>query len=183
MKFFYIILLFAAVSLVSCSSPRKSISTGRSPAKSHHKDLSGAEREKASARTPEGYLRAEGLAADKRLIRLVDDWLGVPHRIGGKDKSGIDCSGFVTVAMNKVYSKDFSGPSAVMATRVKAIRKNELKEGDLVFFKINGPKVSHVGLYLSDGYFVHATVKKGVMISSLSEPYYEKFYSGSGRVL
>ncbi|HRP84618.1 MAG TPA: NlpC/P60 family protein, partial [Saprospiraceae bacterium] len=63
------------------------------------------------------------------------------------------------------------------------IRKNELKEGDLVFFKINGPKVSHVGLYLSDGYFVHATVKKGVMISSLSEPYYEKFYSGSGRVL
>ncbi len=180
----FIILLFAAIALVSCSAPKKSISNSRSPSKTH-KSYEGpaAERESAPIRTPEGYLRAEGLASDKRLVRLVDEWLGVPHRMGGKDKNGIDCSGFVTLAMNKVYNKDFSGPSAVMATKVKDIKKSDLREGDLVFFKINGPKVSHVGLYLSDGYFVHATVRKGVLISSLSEPYYDKYYSGSGRVL
>ena len=114
---------------------------------------------------------------------MVNEWLGVPHRMGGKDKSGIDCSGFTSVVLRSVYHKEIVGSSADMANKAKEINKSQLHEGDLVFFKIGGTRVSHVGVYLSNGYFAHATLKKGVLISSLSEPYYEKYYSGSGRIM
>ena len=183
-------LLFLATFLVSCSAPKKSAyhprpksNTYKKPAPRPQKPTSESENIKLSSRNADGYMKADELSENKKLTTIVNDWLGVPHRIGGKDKSGIDCSGFTTVVMRNVYKKEFVGSSSDMSNKCKEIRKNDLHEGDLVFFKINGPKVSHVGVYLSNGYFAHATLKKGVLISSLSEPYYDKYYSGSGRVL
>ena len=69
-----------------------------------------------------------------------------------------------------------------MAAQSEAVDKRDLKEGDLVFFKIGSTRVSHVGVYLSNGYFAHATLRRGVMISSLEESYYSKYFSSAGRV-
>lgn len=181
-QLFYIIL--ATTLLASCSSSKRTHrSTDRSRIERHQKNKVA---EKPTAGQLEvnrdNYVVADNFSNNKSLVKLINDWLGVPHRIGGKSKSGIDCSGFTSVVMSEVYHKNFTGPSSVMAIKSKRIERDELREGDLVFFKINGNKVSHVGVYLSDGYFVHATLKRGVMISSLSEPYYARYYSEAGRV-
>lgn len=118
----------------------------------------------------------------KSLLESVDEWYGVRYRTGGTTKSGVDCSGF-TVA---VYSAAFG----VMLPRVsrdqyKASRKistTELQEGDLVFFNTNGRGVSHVGVYLGNNKFIHASVSRGVMVNDLFEPYYLKRYIGGGRI-
>ena len=65
---------------------------------------------------------------------------------------------------------------------VKKISESDLKEGDLVFFNTNGKSISHVGVYLQNNKFVHASTKKGVMVSDMNEPYFKKTYVSSGRV-
>jgi len=65
---------------------------------------------------------------------------------------------------------------------VKPVKKSALKEGDLVFFKINKKKISHVGVYIGNNKFVHASVQSGVVISDLDEPYYKKYFYKAGRV-
>ena len=62
-------------------------------------------------------------------------------------------------------------------------RKEELKEGDLVFFKINSKSISHVGVYLGDDKFAHASSSKGVMISNLNEAYWKRYYYKGGRLI
>jgi lipoprotein Spr len=57
-----------------------------------------------------------------------------------------------------------------------------MREGDLVFFKIGQNTVSHVGVYLTNDRFVHASTSSGVMISDLKEPYWKKYYAGGGRM-
>ncbi|MBI3521236.1 MAG: C40 family peptidase, partial [Bacteroidetes bacterium] len=64
---------------------------------------------------------------------------------------------------------------------VKKINEADLKEGDLVFFITNGKTISHVGVYLQNHKFVHASTKKGVMISDMNEPYFKQTYASSGR--
>jgi len=188
-KNIYIMLVAIGLFLTSCSAPKKTAyhkpgnksNTYKKPTpKSTPKNY---ERSEVTTRNADGYLKADGITDNKKLSSVVNEWLGVPHRMGGKDKSGIDCSGFTSVVLRSVYHKEIVGSSADMANKAKEINKSQLHEGDLVFFKIGGTRVSHVGVYLSNGYFAHATLKKGVLISSLSEPYYEKYYSGSGRIM
>lgn len=185
--------IFMIAVLTGCSAPKKSVyhkpgSKSRSYKKPQKPDNTGKEEylwsdEEVTARKADDYLPADGLTSNKKLNALVNDWLGVPHRLGGKDKDGVDCSGFTTIVMRNIYKRDLVGSSAEMATKCKEIKKDQLNEGDLVFFKIGGSRVSHVGVYLAKGYFAHATLRKGVMISSMTEPYYEKYYSSSGRYL
>ncbi len=115
------------------------------------------------------------------LYGFIDEWYGVHYLYGGKTKSGIDCSGLVGTLYKQVYQKDFTGTSASMHTRCEKKASNQLQEGDLVFFKIGGNKVSHVGVYLKNRKFVHASTKKGVIISSLDETYYKTYFFEGGR--
>lgn len=118
-----------------------------------------------------------------KLYYFIDDWMGVPYKYGGKDKNGIDCSGFTGLLYKEVYNKNISGPTSKLIELTNIIPESELKEGDMVFFQIEKKgKVSHVGVYLQNNKFVHATTKKGVMINDLSETYYKQHYFKSGRV-
>lgn len=119
---------------------------------------------------------------DIALYREVYLWLGTPYKDFGTDESGIDCSGFTSKILSKVYGSRLSGPSYTMFPRTNPVSKEELKEGDLVFFTIYGDKISHVGVYLKERKFVHASVKRGVTINSLDEAYYQKYYTASGRL-
>lgn len=119
---------------------------------------------------------------NEKLYQFINDWYGVTYKYGGKDKSGIDCSGLTSVLYSNVYKKTISCSTKALVGEVKKIKQSELKEGDLVFFETNGRSISHVGVYLQNNKFVHASTKKGVMISDMNEPYFKKNYVTSGRV-
>lgn len=114
-------------------------------------------------------------------------WLGVPHKLGGGTKRGVDCSGFVAIVYREVYGKQLSRSSADMLKHdCRKVSRDKLKEGDLVFFKTTrGGKrgvPNHVGIYLKNGRFIHTSTSSGVMVSSLSEPYYTRTWLTGGRV-
>ncbi|MCH5215931.1 MAG: C40 family peptidase [Muribaculaceae bacterium] len=122
---------------------------------------------------------------NKALYSEVSKWLGAPYKFGGSSISGTDCSGMVMQVYKKVYSIVLERNSAMMYEKnCRNISKKNLSEGDLVFFSTTKTKskINHVGIYLKDGYFVHASSSKGVIISSLNETYYTRAYIASGRV-
>jgi len=121
--------------------------------------------------------------ANKKLFLFIDEWYGTPYKYGGKTKKGTDCSGFTGAAFKEVYGKELAGSSLSMYNQCRRIPKEELREGDLVFFKIGSKEVSHVGIYLQNNKFVHATTKAGVMIDDLDEDYYKKYFFNGGRIL
>ena len=120
-----------------------------------------------------------------RLYVEVADWIGVPYRHGGSTHRGTDCSGFTAAVYKKVYHKKLQRNSDAQRTEnCRKISKRQLKEGDLVFFH-NGRRkrvANHVGIYLKDGKFVHASTSSGVIVSRLEEPYYRKCWMQGGRV-
>lgn len=120
--------------------------------------------------------------ANLMLFDTIDTWLGTPYQYAGNCTKGIDCSGFVTILFNRVYGKNIGARnSADIYQQLEPINKDEIKEGDLVFFGSTKRRISHVGLYLGDSNFVHASSSRGVIISNLDEPYYKKRFAGAGR--
>jgi len=115
------------------------------------------------------------------LYKSISDWLGVKYCYSGESKKGIDCSGFATTIYQAAYNRSLEGSAADIYKTVKPVKKSQLKEGDLVFFKIKRKRVSHVGVYLSHNRFIHASVHDGVVISDLDEPYYKKYFFKGGR--
>jgi hypothetical protein len=119
---------------------------------------------------------------NEKLYRFIDSWMGVPHRTGGIDKRGIDCSGFASILEKEIYGHTVPRTARSMADVVKRKYEEELKEGDLVFFDFTGQKFSHVGVYLHNNKFVHASTSKGVIISDLKDPWYYKYFSRAGSI-
>lgn len=116
------------------------------------------------------------------LIQLVDDWYGVPYAIGGNTMDGIDCSAFSKMLLDSVYGEEVPRTAQEQYDHCKHIKKEKLKEGDLVFFHtMRGSYITHVGVYLQNNKFVHAS-SHGVMISDLNDDYWQKTYRASGRV-
>jgi lipoprotein Spr len=128
-------------------------------------------------------VKYDSACTNLELYREIYGWLGVKYKYAGLSKNGVDCAGFVTNICNKTYATKLSGSATHHFE--KCIEINDpayLEEGDLVFFKINKPNISHVGLYLGNGKFAHAAVHGGVMINDLSEKYYSKYYFTGGRL-
>jgi murein DD-endopeptidase / murein LD-carboxypeptidase len=125
----------------------------------------------------------DSLCTQMDLYREIITWIGVPYKYAGKTPKGVDCSGFVAAVCNRIYGTQLGGSAGEHYKKCREIGKDELEEGDLVFFKIRKPYISHVGLYLGNGRFIHAAVHGGVMINHLSEKYYSTYYFASGRLL
>jgi len=120
--------------------------------------------------------------ADTNLIKEIDSWLGVPYKYGGKDKSGTDCSGMVFSIYNNVYGFSLNRSAYDIIQNVIKVPIEEAKFGDIVFFKIYKNRVSHVGIYLGDKKFIHASTQLGVRIDSLEMPYYRDRFYMAGRI-
>ena len=116
------------------------------------------------------------------LYKFIDEWYGTPYKYGGKTKEGIDCSDLVCVLYAQVYKKTISGSASSLYDNCDVIAQKNLEEGDLVFFKIDSDKVSHVGIYLQNRHFLHASSHHGVIINSLDEAYYVKYFFKGGRI-
>jgi len=116
------------------------------------------------------------------LFGFIDNWFGIRYRMGGTTKRGIDCSALTSSLLLAVYGFAVPRTARQQYKATQHIKKNELKEGDLVFFNTHGG-VSHVGLYLDNNYFVHSSSSQGVTISSLDDNYYAKRFICGGRVV
>lgn len=126
-----------------------------------------------------------GKKDDLRLYSESASWLGVPYRYGGKSRKGTDCSGFVGQIYQQVYKVDLQRTVAgIWDKDCRKVTKGDLKPGDLVFFNTSKKKkgINHVGLFLKDHHFIHASTSKGVIVSDLREDYYRKHWVKGGRV-
>lgn len=116
-----------------------------------------------------------------RLISFLERWYGTPYKFGGGTATGIDCSAFAALMVDSVYSIHLPRTCREQYEAAKKISRSQLAEGDLVFFNTTGG-ISHVGVYLNNNKFVHASTSGGVMISDLDEAYFKRRYYGSARV-
>jgi lipoprotein Spr len=120
--------------------------------------------------------------SNMKLFHFVYDWIGTPYHFGGESRKGIDCSAFTKELYSEVFNLDIKRSSRDIFSMVNPVGKDELKEGDLVFFKIHSRRISHVGIYLGNGRFAHAS-SRGVAISSLDDNYYSRYFYKGGRML
>lgn len=111
-------------------------------------------------------------------------WIGVPYKGAGDTKRGTDCSGLTCQIYREVYHKRLERSTDKQKKETTKVSRRNLQEGDLVFFssRNSGRKVAHVGIYLKNGKFIHASTSRGVIVSHLDEPYYSKHWISGGRV-
>lgn len=129
-----------------------------------------------------------GMDIDKednhKLYIASSGWLGVPYRAGGNSKHGTDCSGLVSQLYMSVYNIRLARNTVGQLKESNRVSRRNLREGDLVFFtsRTSRKRVAHVGIYLKQGKFIHASTSQGVIISSLNEKYYTQHWLCGGRV-
>jgi cell wall-associated NlpC family hydrolase len=119
---------------------------------------------------------------EKMLMEIIT-YLGTPYKYGGNTKSGIDCSAFTQTVYQDVFNIKLERSARLQYKQGEVIEKgDELKYGDLVFFNTRQRvKPGHVGIYIGDRLFAHASTKKGVTITSLDYDYYSRVYMGARR--
>lgn len=121
------------------------------------------------------------LLQDNMLLEHVDEWYGTKYRYGGTSKSGIDCSAFVQAIYLSAFAVSLPRTARDQYRTSRIISATEVKAGDLVFFNTTGG-ISHVGIYLQNNKFVHASTSQGVTVSDMFDPYYLKRFIGIGRI-
>lgn len=144
----------------------------------------GSRRHAASYTETRGAKAAEVLSEvkNKSLYRFIIDWTGVRYRLGGLDKNGIDCSGFALLLNKEIYGLNLPRRSRDQGDVIKQKNISQLKEGDLIFFSFGGNGIDHVGVYLNQGYFVHASTTRGVIVDDLNLPAYQRVLIKAGPV-
>lgn len=131
----------------------------------------------------EADYQTESMVKDKSiLIDFIKQWLDTPYKYGGMSKSGVDCSGFSSIVMHEVYDIILPRTAEEQYNSGEKIRESWLSPGDLIFFKnFRGHGIDHVGIFLGDNQFAHATESSGVTVSDLNESYYQNRYVGACR--
>ena len=167
--------LFVIITLLGgCATSRKAERANKAAKETQEKEVK------------EKYAAKLGVSVDDisnlPLYSFIDEWYGTPYHYSGHSKAGVDCSDFVSILLQTVYGKTMSGTANDMFEATRSIPEANLKEGDLVFFKIKSKYISHVGIYLQNNKFVHASVHSGVIISDLNDSYYKKYYYKGGKV-
>ena len=134
----------------------------------------------AACSTQSPQKSAGTMSGDEHAVRFAlydqfGEWRGVPYRMGGLSKSGVDCSGLVYLTFRDRFNVQLPRSTRDLARMGSSVKPGDRQSGDLVLFRINR-NLNHVGIYLEDGRFMHTSSRKGVMISSLSDPYWQKRY-------
>ena len=169
----------AAVMLSACSS-------------THTSNLNNAQTEMRAVNDKDGLLlqasqdefetMVRNLDVKSRLMDQYASWKGVRYRLGGSTRKGIDCSAFVQRTFREQFGLELPRSTSEQQETGKSISRAQLRTGDLVLFRA-GSTGRHVGIYLGNNQFVHASTSSGVTISSMDEPYWKKRYNEARRVL
>lgn len=122
---------------------------------------------------------------DGKIVRLLysqyREWKGTPYRMGGLSKNGVDCSGFVYLTYRTLADRKLPRTTRQQVNLGRTVALRDLRAGDLLFFK-TGWATRHVGIYIQDDKFLHASTNKGVIISKLSEKYWRKAFWVAKRI-
>jgi cell wall-associated NlpC family hydrolase len=118
-----------------------------------------------------------------KMMREISKFMGVPYVHGGAGMDGMDCSGYTMTVYKNAIGKLLPRSSVEQSKLGKAVQLSDLKFGDLIFFNTTGENASHVGIYLGDDLFAHASVSFGVTISSLQSSYFAKRYETARRIV
>lgn len=118
----------------------------------------------------------------EEMMDFIMDWLGTPYRFGGDSKRSIDCSAFIRRAYRQTLDIELPRTAVYQYQFGEEIPEENLQFGDLIFFKTrNYARITHVGIYLGDNLFAHASSKHGVTVSKL-DGYYRRKYRGARRL-
>ncbi|WP_144509650.1 C40 family peptidase [Bacillus sp. FJAT-22090] len=129
-----------------------------------------------------GNTEAASNVASTQIVSSAKSLIGIKYSYGGTTKAGFDCSGFIGY-IYKNNGVNLPRTAAGMYSTGKSVKKANLVVGDLVFFNTSGRGVSHVGMYIGSGKFIHASTSKGVRVDKLNDPYYwGKKYVGAKKV-
>jgi cell wall-associated NlpC family hydrolase len=143
----------------------------------------------AALSLPNKYANLLGVAptslTNLELLVQMEKWFGTQYCFGGSTDSCIDCSSFTQVILRDVYNVKIPRNSQQQFDASTKIETENLKEGDLVFFNTVSASmiITHVGVYVCNNKFVHASTSKGVTINDLSEKYFAKAFRGAGRFI
>jgi cell wall-associated NlpC family hydrolase len=132
---------------------------------------------RSSAKTPAGRID------DQKMMDVILGYLGTPYAYGGESKSGIDCSAFTSAVYDQSVNVKLSRTATDQVKEGSPVSFEDLKFGDLMFFNTTGTNPSHVGIYIGDDLFAHASEAFGVTISSIESSYYKKRYTESRRII
>ncbi len=116
------------------------------------------------------------------LMDAIDGYMGTPYVYGGTSPQGIDCSG-LTQAVFREIGVEIPRTASQQAAAAEPVQAPDLRFGDLVFFNTSGSGISHVGIYIGNGFFVHASSSRGVVRETLANPYYLGRLVSAGRFL
>lgn len=117
-----------------------------------------------------------------RILDQYAGWKGVRYRMGGSTKKGVDCSSFVQITFREQFGLTLPRSTSMQQNVGKQIKREKLRPGDLVLFRA-GSTGRHVGIYIGNDNFVHASTSSGVIISNLNEKYWNSRYHQARRVL
>lgn len=156
----------AAFALASCGST----SSPRSKPKTHA----------AKSVQPVRIKHISQQEGGRELILQSMDLVGTPYRWGGTTENGFDCSGMIQYLYKNALNVNIPRTSRQMAEASRKISPKKLKSGDLVFFNTSGRGISHVGLYIGNGEFIHAPTSSGtIRTARLDQPYFRQRFTGA----
>lgn len=124
-----------------------------------------------------------GSFEQQKMMDAILAWMGTPYEYGGETRSGIDCSAFSREIFRNSAGKELPRTTEQQVKLGSTVSQDELKFGDLIFFNTTGKNPSHVGIYIGDDMFAHASVSFGVTLSSLYSSYYKKRFTEARRVI
>lgn len=156
--------LFSAVALLTaCGSSSQSAAAGKHSSNIYRKPVQGS--------------ISDPIFAISSLSEHQHQWKGTRYRLGGTSRSGVDCSAFMQITFRDLFGIKLPRTTSDQAKQGVKVAKSALQTGDLVFFNTGrGPNGKHVGVYVKNGQFLHASTKGGVIYSDINSPYWSKTF-------
>ena len=173
--------------LTLTETPYENRSSAKSPLFFRHGASTGTPVSVSALKNSSNYISNSSASSSSSkadaIITTAKKYIGVPYVWGGTTPSGFDCSGFVQYVF-KAHGISLNRTCVTQYKHGTYVSKSNLKPGDLVFFQNTYKSgISHVGIYVGNGQFIHASSSKGIVISNLSSSYYMSHYYGARRVL
>ena len=169
---------------INWNQPKSKIVSEVKPKKKHVPEIKTVEITPKVVVEEKNTPKKEVVNTEDKIKKFIDGWLGVKYVFGGDSRKGIDCSAFSRRLYKSVYGISLPRTCIYQYQTVKKIKKECLELGDLIFFRTKGSGSGwHVGIFLGDDKFVHASGRgRNVMISNLSDSFYKRIYLNGGRL-